>query len=151
MNSWVAWALFSELCLQLPPVSVPLVQSCIHCLDSGVSTCRFSSFAWNWRKTEDTSHETSIRPIRVHTCTTLSLKSKYYEKCQICSWFYLIEIRCDQECNIVYMCYPRKPSMFSWLCNLTKLRRKKSPHNHSDMWLAADVSEFVVGRPQTQE
>lgn len=28
---------------------------------------------------------------------------------------------------------------------------KKNSHNHSDEWLAADVLEFVIGNPQTQE
>lgn len=36
------------------------------------------------------------------------------------------------------------------LACLLKILRKKS-HSHSDKWLAADVLEFVVGNPQTQE
>lgn len=45
---------------------------------------------------------------------------------------------------------PETYKVLNWLCNLTKLS-KKNPHNHSDEWLAADVSEFVIGNPQTQE
>lgn len=65
-----------------------------------------------------------------------------------CAFGRPIEFRCGPECNLhVYMCYGKslqsiKPAL--WSENI------KSPQSQ-DMWIIADVLEFVVGNPQTAE
>lgn len=49
------------------------------------------------------------------------------------------------------MCFARKLRSTELALQSDKIKKKKNPHNLSDEWLAADVSDFVIANPQTQE
>lgn len=51
----------------------------------------------------------------------------------------------------MYMYFSNKQHQSTQLTSNLKILRRKKSHNGSDKWLAADVLEFIIGNPQTQE